>query len=132
MRKHTPSALARALHALSRGKKKASIDAMITSVVSRYGLSGKLAFLRKVEAALAQSIQEERGTVKGVARIVRGDEKIARTLTADLSKRIGHDIDLSVIEDPSLIAGTVVTIGDHRYDGSVKRRIARLKEYMAI
>ena len=131
MRKHKPSALARALLALSHGKKKTQIDALIESVVGRYGQSGKLAFLRNVETPLAQHLKEERGGVEGVLRIPHCDEKLTRTIAADVSKRIGRDVELSVVEDPSLIAGAVLTVGDRRYDGSVKARVRQLKKCLA-
>jgi F-type H+-transporting ATPase subunit delta len=56
------------------------------------------------------------------------DEKQLQTLRDQLAALTGATPVLSVSTDPDLIGGLVVQVGDHRYDGSVKSRLAQLRQ----
>lgn len=56
-----------------------------------------------------------------------GDAEVA-ALSERLARATGKAIRLSQTEDPSLLGGVVVRIGDLVMDGSVVTRLARLKE----
>ena len=45
-----------------------------------------------------------------------------------LRKSTGHDVDIVVIVDPTVMGGIVTQIGDTVIDGSVRHRLAQLKE----
>lgn len=40
----------------------------------------------------------------------------------------GKKVELTVTEDPSLLAGAIVTVGDYRIDNSVRERLKKLSE----
>ena len=48
-------------------------------------------------------------------------------LAAALANATGHEVNLKVIVDPSVLGGLVATIGDTVIDGSVRTRIEQLK-----
>ncbi len=53
---------------------------------------------------------------------------LARALTA----MIGHDVDLQIKIDPSLLAGVVVHVGDMRLDATTRGRLQSLKDALAV
>jgi F-type H+-transporting ATPase subunit delta len=45
-----------------------------------------------------------------------------------LSKAIGKDVIAGFAVDPALLGGVVVKVGDRVYDGSVKKKLAMLRQ----
>ncbi len=56
----------------------------------------------------------------------------AKTLTDQLKKRFGRDIDLDIEVDPALIGGAIIRAGDEVIDGSVRGRIERLSREVTL
>jgi F-type H+-transporting ATPase subunit delta len=65
-----------------------------------------------------------RATVTSAKRL---PEEYYQRLASELERRTQRKILLERVEDPSLIAGIVTTIGDHTIDGSVRGRLAALE-----
>ncbi len=55
------------------------------------------------------------------------DEQKTR-LTGALSAAVGQQVDVKVIVDPTVVGGIVAQIGDRVIDGSVRTRLAQLRE----
>ena len=55
------------------------------------------------------------------------DEERRRHLAAALSRVAGHDVDIRVTVDPTVLGGFVATIGDTVVDGSTRHRLDLLK-----
>ena len=53
-----------------------------------------------------------------------------RELTVRLEQMTGGRIDLEIKEDPSLLGGLVVRVGDRMIDGSVRGRLERLRNQL--
>jgi F-type H+-transporting ATPase subunit delta len=49
-------------------------------------------------------------------------------LAAAIKKATGQDVDIVVVIDPTVLGGVVTQIGDTVIDGSVRHRLAQLKE----
>ena len=78
--------------------------------------------LLKASASLRQrSVAEVRSAV------ALSDEQKAR-LAESLKKKTGQDVDIVVVVDPNVLGGVVTQIGDTVIDGSVRHRLAQLKE----
>lgn len=58
----------------------------------------------------------------------RLDAKTLENIRIEVSKVEGIEVELYNIIDPTLIGGVKVVIDGHIYDGSIKSRIAKLKE----
>ncbi|HEX4048300.1 MAG TPA: ATP synthase F1 subunit delta [Elusimicrobiota bacterium] len=72
---------------------------------------------------------EKRGVAHAVVRSARALSPEARkTLTARLKAFAGKDIELDVKEDPELIGGVSVKIGDWVLDSSLRGQLRRLRE----
>ncbi|MDQ6747369.1 MAG: F0F1 ATP synthase subunit delta [Candidatus Dormibacteraeota bacterium] len=51
-----------------------------------------------------------------------------RTLTSELSDKVGRKVKVNVAIDPEIIGGLIIRNGDHVVDGSVRRRLAEMRE----
>jgi len=47
-----------------------------------------------------------------------------------LEKMTGKSVEMHIEEDPSLIAGMVVKIGDKVYDGSIKSQLNNIRQLL--
>lgn len=130
MRTRSSKLYASALRSLSLGKKKHYIDALVRSVVGHFGMTGQMKFLTRVEDELSDILFAERGVQNVAVRVPIRDEKHNRALASTVAKHIGHHAEVTITQDNSLIAGAVITIGDKRYDGSIKNRITQLKKHL--
>ncbi len=57
------------------------------------------------------------------------DELSAR-LQTKLEELTGREVELNVIEDPSLLGGIVVRVGDTLYDGSIKTQLNNMRNLL--
>lgn len=113
------------IHAALSGKVSALTLRFLDLLVEkkRYEL---LAMLSSVYARLAA---DKRGVAKAVVRTARplsADEQ--KTLASRLKTFAGKEIELEVKEDPELIGGVAVKIGDWVLDSSLRGQLRRMKE----
>ncbi|MBI2788491.1 MAG: ATP synthase F1 subunit delta [Elusimicrobia bacterium] len=82
-----------------------------------------------VSAVYAKLAAEKRGAAKAHVRTAAPLSSDAQQqLTAKLKKFTGKEIELDVKEDPELIGGLTVKIGDWVLDSSLRGQLRRLKE----
>jgi len=82
-----------------------------------------------IAAMYARLAAEKRGVVKAVVRTASPLSADAqKTLSARLKKFAGKDIELEVKEDPELIGGISVKIGDWVLDSSLRGQLRRMRE----
>ncbi len=73
-------------------------------------------------------IDRELGRVRaGITTARQLDESTRQDLVARLEKAIGKQVIGGFAVDPSIVGGAVVRIGDQIYDGSVRKRLGRLR-----
>lgn len=60
------------------------------------------------------------------------DQAQQRQLAGALSAAVGHDVELRVTVDPSVVGGFVATIGDTVVDGSARHQLELLKERLVM
>ena len=87
----------------------------------RYIASAIEAFIKKSRAA--RGILEATVTV---AEPITAD--VEASVQAKLREVTGKDVILSVRQDPSIMGGIVIQVGDKRIDGSVARRLEELEK----
>jgi len=58
------------------------------------------------------------------------DEALRRSMEAGLSKAFGKEVIASFSADPQLLGGAIVRVGERVYDGSVRRRLTRLRRQL--
>jgi F-type H+-transporting ATPase subunit delta len=91
----------------------------------RQGLFGAMAV--EFQGLLDQKLQRVRAAVT-VARPV--DEKFQKQVTERLTAIVGKEVLPHFHEDPSLLGGLIVRVGDRVFDGSVRRRMTVLRRLL--
>jgi F-type H+-transporting ATPase subunit delta len=88
----------------------------------RQGLFGEMA--HEYMALLDQSLDRVRASVT-VAR--PADQALRQAVAARLAALLGKEVIPHFTEDPALLGGIVVRVGDRVFDGSVRRRMTVLR-----
>ncbi len=66
----------------------------------------------------------------GVTLARKPDKKLLNEITRRLSAAVGKEVVPHVREDPRILGGMMVRIGDRVMDGTVRRKIAQLRKQM--
>ena len=118
-------------------KKKDVIDALLEDRVEALTLQFLHLLVEKDRETVTASIldayhdlrDEQRGIVDATARVARPLSDDDREALVDaLEAHTGKTIRLHIEEEPDLIGGLVIRIGDHVFDGSVRNRLAALRD----
>lgn len=71
------------------------------------------------------------GRVRASITLAREADPLARQVISErLAKAIGKDVIAGFVTDPTILGGTIVRIGDQVYDGSVRKRLGRLRRQL--
>jgi F-type H+-transporting ATPase subunit delta len=81
-----------------------------------------------VDRLVQRAAAERQREVAEVRSAIMLDAEQQRRLTEALEKTTGKQIELKVIQDPSVIGGLVARVGDTVIDGTVRRRLEQLRE----
>ena len=100
-----------------------------TAVVSMIVAAGRSSDLAGIAREAVEINARDRG--RSVAEVrsavaLTGDQ--AERLSAALGAATGHQVDIKVVVDPSIMGGVVATIGDEVIDGSVRHRLSQLRD----
>ncbi len=56
--------------------------------------------------------------------------ELEQSITRELARVLGKDVIATFTADPAILGGTVVRVGERVYDGSVRRRMTRLRRQL--
>lgn len=71
------------------------------------------------------------GRVRAGITLARETDALTKNvITERLAKAIGKDVIAGFAVDPAILGGTIVRIGDRVYDGSVRKRLGRLRQQL--
>ena len=84
-----------------------------------------------VDALLKMSATEVGRQVAEVRSAIALTEDQQQRLAASLTEATGHEVDIRVVVDPTLVGGMVVRVGDQVIDGSIRHRMAQLRESLS-
>ncbi len=56
--------------------------------------------------------------------------ELSRRLQSGLEELTGREVDMTVLEEPSLIGGIVVRVGDTLYDGSIRAQLNNIRNLL--
>ena len=79
----------------------------------------------------ARSAEERDRAVAEVRSAVPLDDETVDRLARALAQRIGNQVEVRVVVDESVLGGLVARVGDTVIDGSVRKRLERLREAVA-
>jgi len=107
------------------GRTQPATKGLISMVVGA-GRGGDLA---KIAATVADQAAQAQGKQVATVRsaVALSDDQRNRLATA-LAQKLGTEVDVKVIQDPSVVGGLITTVGDTVIDGSVRTRLNRLRE----
>lgn len=120
-------------------KKEAVIQSLLSDKVAALTLNFLRLLVRKDREAMVAAIleqyhdlrDEQRGIVDVHARVAKSlSEDDREALTDTLETKTGKSVRLHVHEEPDLIGGIIIRIGDHVFDGSVRNKLSSLRERM--
>ena len=66
----------------------------------------------------------------GVTLAKEPDEALRERIRKALTEALGKEVLPSFTADPAILGGTIVRVGERIYDGSVRRRMARLRRQL--
>ncbi len=81
-----------------------------------------------VDRLVARRAEQRSSAVAEVRTAVELTAEQRAKLTAALAHATGQKIDIQVVIDPTVVGGVVAQIGDRVIDGSVRTRLAQLRE----
>ena len=103
-------------------------DATLALVSLTVGL-GRIQDLSSiVDKLLARTAELSARSVAEVRSAVELTEDQKQRLAAALKRSTGRDVEVVVVVDPTVMGGLVTQIGDTVIDGSVRHRLAQLRE----
>jgi F-type H+-transporting ATPase subunit delta len=108
------------------GGKASNVTVALVSMVVGAGRASDLPAI--VDEFVSMSARENRREIAQVRSAIELTEDQRTRLAEALGKATGKQVDVMVIVDPSVLGGIVAQIGDIVIDGSVRHRIAQLKE----
>ena len=108
-----------------KGKALASTVGIISMLVAseHAGLIDEI-----VDAFIKEAAHTRSKEVATIRTAIALDDATVAKIAAALSKTTGKDLDVKVIVDESVMGGIIANVGDEVIDGSVKTRLAKLKE----
>jgi len=66
----------------------------------------------------------------GITLASEADPLTRSVIVERLAKSLGKDVIAGFVTDPAILGGTIVRIGDRVYDGSLKKRLSRLRQQL--
>ena len=107
------------------GKTSDVVRAIVGMIVAA-GRGGQLDEIVQAFIGLAASSSGKAvATVRSAVALTPDQEQ---QLVAALKQKTGADVELQVVVDPSVVGGAVTTIGDTVIDGSLRTRLAQMRE----
>jgi F-type H+-transporting ATPase subunit delta len=99
----------------------------VEAVVKR----GRAPLLPEIAAEYEQLLDRKLGRVRAQVTLAREpDGALRQAIERDLSRALDQQVIAKYTTDPGILGGTIVRVGDRIYDGSVRRRMARLRRQL--
>jgi len=99
----------------------------LTALVRR----GRQTLLREVATQYHALLDLKLNRVRAGVTLARpADPTLQRTITEALSRQLGKEVIPSFSVDPGILGGTVVRIGERIHDGSIRRRMVKLRRLL--
>jgi F-type H+-transporting ATPase subunit delta len=93
---------------------------------------GRVAVLPLVLEQYERLTDRESGVLRAeVVTAVPVDKQLEQRIRKQLADRLGGEVETTVRQDPSILGGLVIRIGDRVIDGSVRTRLEQLRAALA-
>ncbi len=111
------------------GSRSSDVTLALASLAVAAGRGRELPAI--VDALLSMSATEVGRQVAEVRSAIALTEDQQQRLAASLTAATGHEVDVRVVVDPTVVGGLVVRVGDQVIDGSVRHRMAQLRDSLS-
>jgi F-type H+-transporting ATPase subunit delta len=92
---------------------------------------GRQQLLREIATEYYSLLDVKLNRVRAGVTLARpADESLRRSIQENLSRRLGKEVLASFSVDPEILGGTIVRVGERIHDGSVRRRMTKLKRHL--
>ncbi|MGI8609197.1 MAG: F0F1 ATP synthase subunit delta [Candidatus Dormibacteria bacterium] len=92
-------------------------------------LGGRAGLIREVRRDFQALVDDAEGRIEldvvVADALSRDDQKV---IVRELSDKMGREVKVNVRVEPGIIGGLIIKQGDHVVDGSVRRRLAEMRE----
>ena len=107
------------------------VSTLLLNALKVMSSHGRLDLLRATYYAALTQVDALRGRVKVEVRTAAPlDDAEARHIADEMQKKTGLETRLVLRQDPSLIGGVVLRVGDTVYDGSIATQLRRVRSAM--
>ena len=111
------------------GSRSSDVTLALASLVVAAGRGRELPAI--VDALLKMSATEEGRQVAEVRSAIALSDEQQERLAAALRSATGREVDVRVVVDPSVVGGLMARVGDQVIDGTVRHRLAQLRESLS-
>jgi F-type H+-transporting ATPase subunit delta len=93
---------------------------------------GRQRHLREIATEYQTLLDIKHNRVRAGVTLARpADESLRRDIQAALSRQLGKEVIAAFHVDPEILGGTVVRVGERIHDGSVRRRMTKLRRLLS-
>lgn len=119
--RYSPYQYAEALYELTAGKRDGELRDIIRKFLKRLAVDGALGFIRDIALDFESIARAHAGVTVG--KIFHAGPIARKKIRTALGKKT----EVTFAEDPRLIGGPIVEVGDLRVDASIRRRLQELR-----
>jgi F-type H+-transporting ATPase subunit delta len=92
---------------------------------------GRQQLLRDIASQYLALLDLKLNRVRAGVTLARpADDALRRTIQERLSRQLGKEVIASYAVDPEILGGVVVRLGERIHDGSVRRRLTKLRRHL--
>ncbi len=92
---------------------------------------GRQGVLDQIAASYGDLLDQHFGRVRAQVTVARApDAALSHAIAELLSKNLAKQVVPTITVDPELLGGVIVRVGDRVYDGSLRRRLLRLRRQL--
>jgi F-type H+-transporting ATPase subunit delta len=92
---------------------------------------GRQGLLREIEREYEALIDLKHNRLRAAVTLARpADEALREQIRQGLSRQLGKDVVAGFSVDPEILGGAIVRIGTRHYDGSIRRKLTKLRRQL--
>ena len=92
---------------------------------------GRQGILREVASEYLALVDEKLNRVRASVTLARQpDEKLRRTIEENLGRQLDKQVIATYLVEPDILGGAIIRVGDRVLDGSVRRRMTKLRRQL--
>jgi F-type H+-transporting ATPase subunit delta len=92
---------------------------------------GRQQLLREIADQYGGLLDVKLNRVRAAVTLARpADETLRRSIAEALSRELGKEVLPSFSVDPEILGGTIVRVGERIHDGSIRRRMTKLRRQL--